>query len=99
MLYFLLLLQPCFKDYTIKHKEIYLDAYEGIAARSRYLGHVYIITSYRIFYDVIIYHCHSKMSMQLKEFMTACMKMGARNGYLNFKKHIWSEVDVWGMDN
>ena len=37
--------------------------------------------------------------MQLKEFMDACMKMGARNGYLNFEKHIWSEVDVWGMDN
>ena len=65
------------KDNTIQHEE-YNQMHEDIAARSRYLGHVYIITSRRILCDVITYPLHNKISMQLKGFTAACMKMGTR---------------------
>ena len=39
---------------------MYLGTYGDIADRSRYLGHVYIITSYKFLYDVIPCPCHDK---------------------------------------
>ena len=54
-----------FNYYTIHHKKIYLGTYGDIAASSRYPGHVYIITSYKLLYDVITYPCHGKIYMQL----------------------------------
>ena len=37
----------------------------NIATSSRYPGHVYIIISYKLLYDVITYPCHDKIYMQL----------------------------------
>ena len=39
----------------------YIPGYEDITVRSRYLRHVYIITFYRILYDVITYPCRNKI--------------------------------------
>ena len=39
--------------------------YGDIATSSRYPGHVYIIISYKLLYDVITYPCHDKIYMQL----------------------------------
>ena len=56
-----------FQYYTTQYWEIYLGAYGDIAASSMYLGHnyIYITTSYKLLYDVIIYPCHDKIYMQL----------------------------------
>ena len=53
-----------FKYHTMQHYEIYIGTYGDISTSIRYLGHVYIITSYKLLYDVITYPCHEKIYMQ-----------------------------------
>ena len=84
-----------FYYYTIPHKEIYLGIYGDIATSSRYPGHVYIIISYKLLYDVVTYLCHDKIYMQLTRSLQVLPWRWVERHFPAIFTHLHNEWCLW----